>query len=76
MFPLVCVDTLLHPVSSIPTIKGMSPVVGPIAGSSVITVTGNNLNVYPVLGAYFYDTELQILYGYALLNFRLAIQFS
>jgi hypothetical protein len=47
----------------------MSPMIGPIAGGSVITVTGVNMNAYPVLGAYFGDSELPQLYAYAL-NYR------
>lgn len=54
----------------------MSPVIGPIVGNSVISVAGENLDVYPVLGAYFIDTVLETLYGYAVLNFRWGIGLS
>jgi IPT/TIG domain len=64
------VDVSVNPVTSKPIISAMSPVVGPIAGGSVITVTGVNLDMYPALGAYFNDPELPALYGYALLNSR------
>ena len=54
------------PVNRIPVIQRISPVVGPMAGGSLVVVAGVDLNVYPALGAHFVDDQLPPLYGYAL----------
>ena len=65
-----CLFVDISVVSQRPVINAMSPDVGPRAGSSVITVNGYNLDVYPALGAYFVDSKLPTLYGYVQLNSR------
>lgn len=67
---MLCIDTSVTNIESNPIVNRIMPVSGPIAGNSTLTVTGVNMNVYPVLGAYFNDSELPTLYGYADLRFR------
>ena len=48
-----------------PLVQGILVTRGILAGGATITIVGERMDEYPVLGAYFVSDELPELYGYA-----------
>ena len=58
-----------------PIVRGIFVTRGILAGGANVTIVGDRLDEYPVLGARFIDSELPELYAYAVPALRFVLCF-
>ena len=63
-------------VDRFPVVKGILVTRGILAGGTNVTIVGDRLDEYPVLGAWFETDGLPHLYAYAVPSLRFQLTFS